>query len=210
MNPFKSYNQERYINSVNMAPWAGLSGKQPGHALFDDKPHQTGTNMDIGQCKDIITGLKGKAVLDVGCGDGWMVKKMMDMGLDAYGFTISQTDVDGAAKQGLGNRVHRGDMQRLPNWPEPLFHLVWCRHVLEHAIAPDLAMQEFRRVLHEDQWLFIGMPLESGPWVDVDVHYWVPTERQALALFRRNGFRVHKQWMQEHGTGQQSYLLRKN
>lgn len=190
--------------------WGHLVRTQPPHPLLDDPPHQAGTGVDLARCSAVLADVAGKSLLDVGCGDGWTVRQFIDTyRIDAYGLTISPQDVeDGRAKLDLGERITRGDMHSIP-FASDGFEMVWCRHALEHAIAPYVALLEFNRVLTAGGHLFVGMPLSDGPWVEAEHHFWVPTRKQANVLFERAGFRIEDEWIQEHGTGQQSYLLRR-
>lgn len=67
--------------------------------------------------RDIVThfGLwAGDRVLDVGCAKGFLVKDMVDVGLDAYGLDVSRYAVIEACHPDVIGRLHRANALALP------------------------------------------------------------------------------------------------
>ena len=56
---------------------------------------------------------KGSKVLDIGCGKGFLVKDLIDLGIDAYGLDISEYAVNNCENSVTG-RIHLGNAKKLP------------------------------------------------------------------------------------------------
>jgi ubiquinone/menaquinone biosynthesis C-methylase UbiE len=56
---------------------------------------------------------KGSKVLDVGCGKGFLVKDLLDLGIDAYGLDISEYAIKNCENAVIG-RIHLGNAKKLP------------------------------------------------------------------------------------------------
>ncbi|MFZ5623208.1 MAG: FkbM family methyltransferase [Gemmatimonadota bacterium] len=129
----------------------------------------------------------GSSVLDVGCGQGVALELFRDAGLRAVGITIGEEDL--AACRALGFDVRDMDQSFL-DFPDGSFRLVWCRHALEHSVAPYLTLSEFHRVLEPGGILYVEVPApetachhERNP-----NHYSVLGQAAWRALFHRAGF----------------------
>ena len=65
--------------------------------------------------KDIVKKYKLKKkqkVLDIGCGKGFLVKDLVDLGIDAYGVDISKYAIQNSPKDMIG-RLHHGSADNL-------------------------------------------------------------------------------------------------
>jgi len=56
---------------------------------------------------------KGSKVLDIGCAKGFLVKDLLNLGMDSYGLDISEYALENADKE-LTGRLHLGSADRLP------------------------------------------------------------------------------------------------
>ena len=80
-------------------------------------------------------------VLDVGCGTGYLLKKMLDRDLDAWG--VDPYPRGGATEEWLSKRVIVGSIQVVPREP---FQLITAVEVLEHVEDYDRILREMLRV----------------------------------------------------------------
>lgn len=82
-------------------------------------------------------------VLDVGCAHGFIVKRLNDAGVTAYGIDISRYAVDNCAH----NNVMHGDVLDLP-YKDGYFDFVYSSDMLEHIPEADvaIAIDEIARV----------------------------------------------------------------
>ena len=88
----------------------------------------------------------GSRALDVGCGTGFNVARLLDRGFDTVGVepadgmrSIARANVPGA-------EIVDGDFEHLP-FPDQSFDLLLAIEVLRYLPGPDLALREAARVL---------------------------------------------------------------
>lgn len=131
-------------------------------------------------------------VLDVGCGQGWLLRAFRQAGWEVRGTEMS----DGAARyprEVLGLPVDVGSLEDLA-LPAGHFDAVTLWHVLEHIPDPRVLLAAIHRVLRPGGALLVGVPnfggwearLTRDKWFHLDVprhlaHLTRPTLTQALA-----------------------------
>ncbi len=107
----------------------------------------------------------GKCVLDIGCGDGRLVRELAALGADTVGLEISNqqlaaaiaADAEGATRYVIGRA------QALPIDDRSVDLAVFMRTL--HHVPPDelaLALREARRVIRADGAVFVVEPLAKG------------------------------------------------
>ena len=75
---------------------------------------------------------KGNRVLDIGCGKGFLVNDLVDLGIDAYGVDISDYAIKNS-KIEISSRLIKGNAKKI-NFPNNYFDLVLsfnCIHNLK-------------------------------------------------------------------------------
>jgi ubiquinone/menaquinone biosynthesis C-methylase UbiE len=134
-------------------------------------------------------GLDGP-LLDIGCGDGYAMQKMQDLGIDdIMGLTLSSDDA--AAAQARGFDVVQEDMS-FTSFADASFKWLWVRHALEHSPFPLLTLLEFNRIMQPGGMAYIEMPSPKCTRLleDYDNHYSIMGMRQWTCLMRRAGFTI--------------------
>ncbi|MFQ1701366.1 class I SAM-dependent methyltransferase [Loktanella agnita] len=138
--------------------------------------------------------LAGKDVVEIGCGDGYMLDLLAANGVaHATGFDPSMRDVQTPYTRRDGVRIEpeyfRSDQLDRP------FDAVLCRHVLEHLDDPMLLLRDIRKAIGDrDIPVYFEVPnaswmLDSVSLWDViyeHVGYW--TEASISVAFVRAGF----------------------
>ena len=100
----------------------------------------------IPRVKKLIEITRPNSVLDVGCAYGYMVKHLLDEGIEAFGCDISEW----AEQQ--AKLIIPGRFYRCPTWnlslPWGPFDLIYCEGVLEHIPEDKIeqTFSEFKRV----------------------------------------------------------------
>lgn len=111
-------------------------------------------------------------VLDVGCGNGGVVRGWLDLGCDAHGCDLQFKKGPEVAPLIAEDRIRQiaPDPYRLP-YPDASFDVIVSNQVLEHVRDYDTTLAEMRRVLRPG-----GVCLHLFPprWKVVESHVEVP------------------------------------
>jgi 2-polyprenyl-3-methyl-5-hydroxy-6-metoxy-1,4-benzoquinol methylase len=137
---------------------------------------------------------KGR-MLDVGCGEGSMLKLAREVGWNAEGVDFDAQAVDTSRHKGLSVRLGRLADQHYAN---ESFDLVLMSHVIEHVHGPLATFVEIRRVLRPGGTMVTTTP-NAGSWghryfdrdwaaLDPPRHLQVFTANSLAALAGRAGF----------------------
>lgn len=89
---------------------------------------------------------KGAKILDIGCAKGFLLKDMLDIGLDPYGLEISSYAIENCHKDVIG-RIHLGSAESLP-FPDNSFDFVISLNTLHNLNKSkcEIALKEIMRV----------------------------------------------------------------
>jgi SAM-dependent methyltransferase len=128
-------------------------------------------------------------ILDVGCGQGVALDLFAHEGYHPIGITMDAQDHDVCRRKGFV--VYEMDQSFL-DFDDETFHLVWCRHCLEHSIFPYFTISEFYRVLKPKGYLYVEVPAPdtSCQHERNKNHYSILGKRMWIALLQRSGFKM--------------------
>ena len=139
-----------------------------------------------------------KEILDLGCGNGNLVRKLNELGYTAHGVTYNQLEV----KNRLHENVEYGDMQDL-HFDNESFDGFIMWDSLEHCQSAYIALCEAKRVLREGGKGLIFMP--GANWSDCHVHICCYLPYQMEQLFKQSGLKlinVHEKNYPDGRSGQ--------
>lgn len=127
-------------------------------------------------------------ILDVGCGSGVALRALRAAGYSPEGLTLGP---EAAACREEGFVVHERDIADLPG-PAGSWDLLFCRHVLEHAVAPAFTLAEWGRALRVGGHAYVEVPCPetSALHEENPNHFSVLGNRMWQSLFRRSGFEI--------------------
>src|SRR3954462_5074049 len=108
--------------------------------------------------------LRGKVVVDIGCGDGAFVRALSRAGADALGIEVSEDAVARAREKDPAHRYALGGAERLPLEDQSVDVATLMRS-LHHVPDPDAAFPELRRVVRGE--LYIAEPLPTGDFFEL-------------------------------------------
>lgn len=109
-------------------------------------------------------------VLDLGCGSGWFLREMREMGWDTYGVEVSAPAAElGQKKAGLN--IFAGTLQEA-KFPANYFDYVRSNHSFEHISCPGDTLKEIYRVLKPGGLLLIGVPNVASLNAIIFREYW--------------------------------------
>jgi len=105
------------------------------------------------------TSLKGKTVLDVGCGDGVLSYLLSKKGLTVSGVDYTSDAVEFAKEKTQGNIEFKvGNVYEIP-WADNSFDVVVSSDVIEHLDDVDKYIGEIKRVLKKDGICVLSTPV---------------------------------------------------
>ena len=106
--------------------------------------------------------LKSTTILDMGCGEGTRLNKLVTKNQKGYGIDISSKAIKIAKRQYPQLNFKMGDLEKLP-FDDNKFDLVYSAFVFEHLDNPEKVINEGIRVLKRGGQLLIVAPNFGAP-----------------------------------------------
>ncbi|MDF2956151.1 MAG: 2-polyprenyl-3-methyl-5-hydroxy-6-metoxy-1 [Candidatus Alkanophagales archaeon MCA70_species_2] len=97
---------------------------------------------------------RGKKVLDVGCGDGY-VSSILVGDNEVFGLDIAESAIEEARRRGIKAVV--SNLESIP-FPDKSFDVILALDILEHLFDPIRVLREAGRVLKDDGILLVSVP----------------------------------------------------
>jgi ubiquinone/menaquinone biosynthesis C-methylase UbiE len=141
----------------------------------------------------------GDRTLDVGCAKGFLVKELVDLGIDAYGIDISDYAVRNCHPDVIG-RIHVGNIEDLP-FPDNSFRCVTAIDVV-HNLPRHRAAGAFREIqrlsagrafVRVDSYRTLEQKAVFESWVLTAEYHDYPD--QWIALFAESGYTGDYCWV---------------
>jgi len=131
-----------------------------------------------------------QTALEVGCGLGHRVRAMRAVGIDAYGFDISQWAIDNCPYQEVKDKVHVYDLTVHDENP-PKFDLVVAYDVLEHISLDSLDAAINNLKGWSNKHILVSIPFLGDPNLMNDhTHKIFWTRDQWIERFAKHGLAV--------------------
>src|SRR3990167_10065112 len=112
--------------------------------------------------KEILFGVRGKSLLDIGCADGTttrQIKKNLPSA-EVTGIDLYKKAIDHAKRKARKIRFIHGDVHKLP-FGNNSFEIVTAIETIEHLDNPNKALAEIYRVLEPNGYLIVGQDTNS-------------------------------------------------
>lgn len=134
-------------------------------------------------------------ILDVGCGTGQLLQALHHFGF--RDLTGTDTFISEDITYPTGVRILKRPLEQL----DERFDMVMMHHSFEHMPKPLDALIEIHRLLTDDGWVLIRMPVVNFAWetygvdwvqLDAPRHLYLFTERAFRTLAEQAGFSIEK------------------
>jgi 2-polyprenyl-3-methyl-5-hydroxy-6-metoxy-1,4-benzoquinol methylase len=146
-----------------------------------------------------LPAVKGGNLLEVGCGNGWMLESFQKLGWNAFGVDFDPLAVNAARSRGLD--VRQGTLEE-QKFDENSFDAITVCHLIEHLYDPRKLLEECYRLLKPGGHLVIATPNSSSlghrifglNWRGLEPprHFQVFTASSLSNLSVSTGFRQNK------------------
>lgn len=128
--------------------------------------------------RKVVKKVKGKRVLEVGCGSGTIVKRLLKKDKNVVGVDIGKKFLNFCQSSYRKAAFCGADAQHLP-FSDNSFDTIVCSEVIEHLSNPKKSLKEFKRILHPNGELIITTPNISVRWALVEA-IWTRIRRKML------------------------------
>lgn len=110
--------------------------------------------------------IRGKRLLDVGCGSGIDLEFFSKEKAKVYGIDISKELVNIAKQRLLESEIVEGSFNYL-SWKNNFFDIVWSKYALQHDKDISISLNEIYRVLKKDGKVFLQIthPMRSSEFL---------------------------------------------
>lgn len=119
----------------------------------------------VSQLKKQVGNLKGKKILDLGCGSGVLLEELTKLGAEPFGIDTSSRAISFCKKLGLVAK--RADVIRMP-FKSSSFDVVCLVDTLEHIKNEKKVFAEVKRVLKKRGFFLIIVPAYKVLWSSRD------------------------------------------
>lgn len=147
---------------------------------------------DVRNITELINGLPGGRMLDIGCGMGDLLSTIRNH-WEKHGVEVSTTAAQHAAQHG---RIHVGSLHEA-GYPQEYFDLVVLYHVIEHLPRPEDEILLIRNLLKQAGTLIVGTPDFDGAMAErYQGRYRLLHDQTHVSLFSRISLR---HFLEDHG-----------
>ena len=154
------------------------------HSLFGEKDLNRSELLDpiIFQ---VLGDVNGKTILDAGCGDGYLSRKLAKLGANVSGIECAKKMLDFATdeqnKTPLAIQYHEADCTAMPFLSDTMFEIVITNNVIQDVADYQRAFKEYSRVLKRGG---IYLHIENHPCFMTPVFGWVK-DTEGEKLYRK-------------------------
>ena len=124
-----------------------------------DKTQNKFNELRVERIKKICGDLRGKKVLDIGIGEGYLMKELEFDNKKFWGIDISTQRCRKARKLLPGANIYARDGKKI-GFKDGFFDMTICADVLEHVDKPEKVVEEMLRVTRNGGSIVVSVPNE--------------------------------------------------
>lgn len=169
-------------------------------------------NMRVQRVLEILGEVDGGDLLEVGCGPGPIVQRLLDRGFRYYGVDVSEGMIEECARRFAdagAARFEVGDARRL-DYPARKFDVVLCLGMIEYVAEEEAVIRELARVLKPGGLLVISGINAWSPY-----NAWDRLLRRPITGFKSSATIVHeyhtergyRRMLSDHGLSVQDVVF---
>jgi 2-polyprenyl-3-methyl-5-hydroxy-6-metoxy-1,4-benzoquinol methylase len=132
------------------------------HVAFGVEWRKIGAQDKARNIRSLCAGFPHHSILEIGCGDGAIIRELKDFGEEITGLEISQAAVEQCVQAGLSVALFDGST--IP-CNDKSVDLAILSHVVEHLENPRELLYEAARVA---RYVFVEVPLEDNRGLKMD------------------------------------------
>jgi len=128
----------------------------------------------------LLGNIKGKKILDVGCGKGSLSFYLAQEGADVIGIDLSSNFIEFCQEEAkkLGFSIEFREMNaQIPEFEENTFDIIVGSRVIHHLPDIKLFFKECKRLLKHKGFITFVEPLKKNPIVELNRKYFAPKSR---------------------------------
>lgn len=138
----------------NRTTFANYKSLKSNNSFFNEKAYLYKVLREIKNFK--FKNRQNIKILEIGCADGSFSFVLKDEGYDVFAVDISEIAIENAKKNGLKATVV--DIEKGTSFPGEFFDIVVAAEVIEHIYDTDFVLDEIKRVMKKDGYLFMTTP----------------------------------------------------
>lgn len=130
--------------------------------------------------KLLLGNIRGKKILDVGCGRGSLSFYLAQKGADVIGIDLSSNFIEFCREEAktLGFSIEFREMNaQIPEFEDNTFDIIVGSRVIHHLPDIKLFFKECKRILKKRGFITFVEPLKKNPIVELNRKYFAPKSR---------------------------------
>ena len=108
-----------------------------------------------------ISNCKGMKHIDLGCGEGFLMQGLLELGFESCGVDFSDYGIQ-QHNPHLIDKIIKGNIQETINNISKKFDLITLKNVLEHVLHPESIIKSLEKILEPDGIIMINVPNDFG------------------------------------------------
>lgn len=140
---------------------------------------------------------KGKTLLDIGTGKGYLLEIASEMGFEVYGIDVSEYCTK-VSKSKFGERITMGRFEEV-KYNDEMFDVITMTDFIEHISSPHYVLKEVYRILKKNGLILLTTPNSNSftrkvlgkDWFQYKYEHVIYYNRKSLSyLLEKNNFSI--------------------